>query len=152
MSQRMIKTAFVHLLWASSCVCASLSLAAGPVPVAGLASPAPAPAVAPAASAPAKTYTVVAGDNLDKVVRQQYPNSPLRPDILKDAVMQQNPSAFTKGSNKMLMVGYQLTVPDHQELLRKHMPALGGAPAAAAEAANAGQANADQRRNWIRYP
>jgi Tfp pilus assembly protein FimV len=102
-------------------------------------------AAQPAAETPAKSsYVVKAGDTLDKVVRAAFPNSPLRPDLLRDEITRLNPSAFTKGSPKVLMAGAQLQLPEHEALLSKHL--------GKAAAGNSTDTGADARRHWVRYP
>ena len=104
------------------------------------------PAMAqPGAEAGSKhSYVVKSGDTLDKVVRAAFPNSPLRPDLLRDEITRLNPAAFTKGSPKLLMAGANLQLPEHDALLGKHLgkPASGGSADTGSEA----------RRHWVRYP
>lgn len=118
--------------WAvSACVCLGL--------LAGVTSS----AAEPGAEAPPKSaYVVKSGDTLDKVVRSAYPNSPLRPDLLREEIVRLNPSAFTKGSPKVLMAGANLQLPDHDALLGKHLVKAGAS-------ADTGP---DARRHWVRYP
>ncbi|MEY4075536.1 MAG: hypothetical protein RJA29_2893, partial [Pseudomonadota bacterium] len=74
------------------------------------------PSAEPASKA---SYLVKPGDTLDKVVRTAFPNSPLRPDLLRDEITRLNPAAFTKGSPKVLMAGANLQLPEHDALLSK---------------------------------
>jgi hypothetical protein len=98
----------------------------------------------PAAEAASKSgYVVKPGDTLDKVVRSAFPNSPLRPDLLRDEVARLNPAAFTKGSNKVLMAGASLQLPGHDALLSKHLAKAAGGNA---------DTGVDARRQWVRYP
>ncbi len=108
---------------------------------------------ADAVSAPGNTYKVKPGDTLDKVIRQQMSGSPFRTDILRDAMVSQNPGAFVKGSPKILLAGAVLQLPDQEALMRKHLPAATTATAAteAGDASSAERAVAT-RRNWVRYP
>ena len=103
------------------------------------------PVVVLAASPVPRTYQVVSGDTLDKVIRKTMPDSPLRPDVLRNAFIQSNPQAFTKSTPRALMAGAILNVPNHDELLRSFM----------AQGAR-GYANADMgmndRKNWVRFP
>ena len=100
-----------------------------------------------ATDAPAKSgYVVKAGDTLDKVVRQAYPNSPLRPDLLREEVVRMNPSAMTKGSPKVLMAGATLQLPSHESLLSKHLVKP------AADTASTLSTGSEARRHWVRYP
>jgi Tfp pilus assembly protein FimV len=117
------------------------------------AAPAVTLAVAPAGS----TYKVVSGDTLDKVVRHTMGDSPLKPELLRQAFMQQNPQAFTKSSPRALMVGAVLTVPNHDDILRLHMSQVKqGASAGAGRTMSTGYATTDmnmnERKNWVRFP
>jgi hypothetical protein len=85
------------------------------------------------------------GDTLDKVVRVAFPNSPLRPDLLRDEITRLNPAAFTKGSPKVLMAGANLQLPEHDALLSKH---LGKTPTSGGSA----DSGSETRRHWVRYP
>ena len=98
----------------------------------------------PAAEASSKAdYVVKSGDTLDKVVRTAFPNSPLRPDLLREEIVRLNPSAFTKGSPKMLMAGATLQLPAHDALLSKHLGKSSGGNA---------DTGFEARRHWVRYP
>ncbi len=106
---------------------------------------------APAAPASLK-YTVREGDTLDKVIRLNMGNSPLRIEILREAVIKQNPQAFSKGSNKVLLANAVITLPNHNELLQKQLMAvLPPAEPAAPPAATSSYAE-DRRKSWVRYP
>ena len=100
------------------------------------------PGAEPASKA---NYVVKPGDTLDKVVRAAFPNSPLRPDLLRDEITRLNPAAFTKGSPKVLMAGANLQLPEHDALLSKHL----GKPPTVSGSADTGS---DARRHWLRYP
>ncbi|NBY05003.1 MAG: hypothetical protein EBQ82_06345 [Betaproteobacteria bacterium] len=110
-------------------------------------------AVSPAAvaSAPAK-YTVREGDTLDKVIRMHMGNSPLRIEILREAVIQQNPQAFAKGSNKYLLANAVLTLPNHSELVQKQLAAVLPPAEPATPAASNSHYTEDRRKSWVRYP
>lgn len=64
-------------------------------------------------------YTSVKGDTVDKILQKFYPASPLRADVLRDALVQNNPKAFPKGNAKSLVIGSTLSLPDPLELSRK---------------------------------
>ncbi len=108
---------------------------------------------ADAVSAPGNTYKVKPGDTLDKVIRQQMSGSPFRTDILRDALVSQNPSAFVKGSPKILLAGAVLQLPDQEALMRKHFQPA-SVPAASPVVADhsVAERSAATRRNWVRYP
>jgi Tfp pilus assembly protein FimV len=95
----------------------------------------------------AKTYIVKPGDTLDKVVRTQLADSPLRADLLKEALVSQNPGAFVKGSNKVLLSGASLQLPNHEAILRKHL----NTPSTSPESTSAPD-HSQARRHWVRYP
>jgi Tfp pilus assembly protein FimV len=95
---------------------------------------APAKPAAKAPSAPARdlsglpemgNYITRKGDTVEKILQKFYPASPLRADVLRDALVQNNPTAFPKGSAKSLVIGSNLSLPDPLELSRKLlMPAM----------------------------
>ena len=70
-------------------------------------------------------YITRKGDTVEKILQKFYPASPLRADVLRDALLQNNPTAFPKGSAKSLVIGSNLSLPDPLELSRKLlMPAM----------------------------
>ena len=118
-----------------------------------------------------KTHTVVAGDTLDKVVKKYYANSPLKPEVLQDWVMVNNPKAFTKVKTKKLQPGTVLNLADQADLIYKLMPNAASkasaqvpnsppanplpAPVGGAAAHQSGSVQAlvePNKRNWVRYP
>jgi Tfp pilus assembly protein FimV len=129
----------------------------------------------------AGSYTTKAGDTLDKVLQKFYPNSPLRPDVLRDALVQNNPKAFAKGKPKQLVPGVTLSLPDAVELTKRLLPlnppvsgeavavipvgnAVPPASVVSTPAVPAGGGGAvahssghnvymqDAKRSWVRYP
>ena len=113
-----------------------------------------APVAALTASPSPRTYQVVSGDTLDKVIRKTMPDSPLRADILRNAFVQQNPQAFTKSPPRALMVGVVLNVPNHDDLLRSYMgPAAGGGNGYPRGGGySTADMNMNERKNWVRFP
>lgn len=113
------------------------------------------PVMAAAASPVSRTYQVMPGDTLDKVIRKTMPDSPLRSDILRNAFVQQNPQAFTKAPPRALMAGAVLNVPNHDDLLRSYM-VPGHAPGSSGWHRGGGYSTADmnmnERKNWVRFP
>jgi Tfp pilus assembly protein FimV len=128
------------------------------------------PAVQDMAAPVWKTHTVVAGDTLDKVVRKYYANSPLKPDVLRDWVVVNNPNAFIKPNSKKLQPGTVLNFADQAELIQKLMPSAVSkanvepnsppvnplpAPVGGAAAHQGGNFQAlvePNKRNWVRFP
>jgi len=117
-----------------------------------------------------KTHTVVAGDTLEKLVKKYYGNSPLKPEVLRDWVVVNNPKAFTKVNTKKLQPGTVLNLADQAELIQKLMPSAVSkatmepnsppanplpAPVGGAAAHQGGNFQAlvePNKRNWVRYP
>jgi Tfp pilus assembly protein FimV len=110
-----------------------------------------------------KTYDVVSGDTLDKVIRATMADSPFKIEILRTAFIQQNPQAFTKTPPRTLMAGSILTIPDHDNLVAMYLKSGKSAPAKNAMASNnnagpgsGGYATTDlnmnERKNWVRFP
>jgi Tfp pilus assembly protein FimV len=97
------------------------------------------------AAEPARTYNVVSGDTLDKVIRQTMSDSPFKIEVLRQAFIQQNPQAFTKGSSKVLMAGTVLKVPSQDDLMRR----VAGGNVKPVYGPDPGMM---ERKNWVRYP
>ena len=132
-------------LLACALTLAEPAFAADPSPTGGS-------AAAPAAASPgAVKYTVREGDTLDKVIRLHMGNSPLRIEILRDAVVKQNPHAFVKGSTKVLLANAVITVPNHNELLQKQLGSAMPVADPTPPAASTSMAE-DRRKTWVRYP
>ena len=121
-------------------------------------------------------YTTRKGDTVEKILQKFYPASPLRADVLRDALVQNNPKAFPKGNAKSLVIGSTLSMPDQAYITQKLLsppaaPALttvtasqSAVPVLAAPASPAGGGGAaahsaghnmgfqDSKRQWVRYP
>jgi len=115
-------------------------------------SPAGGSAAAQATASPgAVKYTVREGDTLDKIIRLHMGNSPLRIELLRDAVVKQNPHAFVKGSTKVLLAHAVITLPNHNELLQKQLGSAMPVADPTPPAASTSMAE-DRRKTWVRYP
>jgi len=124
-------------------------------------------------------YKVKAGDTVERIIQKFYASTPLRTEVLRQALVQNNPQAFVKGNPKSLLAGASLMLPEPAELVKKLMPTLvadnqsasnpGPASAQAmavsvspAHAAPQGGAAAHQaghnpspdinKRHWVRFP
>jgi len=124
-----------------------LALCSLPLLAVLLASPAPARATEASPAVPARIYITVAGDTLDRVVHKTLAHSPLKAELLRQALVQANPKVLPATGNPRLKPGTELYLPDHEALLRRTLePLLKPADA---------QANADtapDRRRWVRFP
>lgn len=128
------------------------------------------------------TYKVRAGDTVERIIQKFYASSPLRIDVLREALVQNNPKSFVKANPKSLLAGTTLSLPDQTELIKKLVPSLAAPevptpmPAPAQPASALSQANVvtpvnvppvggaaahqaghnpgmpDPKRNWVRYP
>ena len=125
------------------------------------------------------SYKTKAGDTLEKILSKFYPASPLRSELLRDAVIQNNPKAFPKGNAKSIVIGSTLSMPDQVHITQKLLsptaatelttvtasqsaapvsvvvatpasPAGGGG--AAAHSAGHNMGFQDSKRHWVRYP
>ena len=116
-----------------------------------------------------KTYDVVSGDTLDKVIRATMADSPLKIELLRTAFIQQNPQAFTKTPPRTLMAGSILTIPDHDSLVAMYLKSGKSAPPKNAQGSALGSnsstgstlgaggyattdLNMNERKNWVRFP
>jgi Tfp pilus assembly protein FimV len=125
---------------------------------AGVARAAPVPlSVGPAAGqvssgpAGARMQVVVRpGETLDRVIQRTLRDSPYRVELLRDAFVRLNRSAFPRGTPHWLMAGAVLQVPTAADLMSQVDPRWWPA-ATQAEPAHASSPQTD-RRNWVRYP
>lgn len=91
------------------------------------------------------------GDTLDKLVNAHLGKLPLRPDLLRQAVIQKNPGLFKDGKARPLVVGAQIVLPGIEELRRLLPPELSGLDGGAPEPVAANDP-IDPRKGWVRYP
>jgi Tfp pilus assembly protein FimV len=109
-----------------------------------------------AAEPAGKSYTVQAGDTIDKVIRQHLAESPLKIEVLRQALMQQNPQAFTQSTPRVLIAGAVLRMPSNEDLLRTQLGASGKASAPSGSTWAGGYStrdmNMNERKNWVRFP
>jgi Tfp pilus assembly protein FimV len=80
----------------------------------------------------ARNYTPKAGESLDRVIANTLADSPLKIELLRQAYVEQNPSAFFPGKAPQLRKNVVLTVPNPEQLRQKYLlPKPGGAAAPA---------------------
>jgi Tfp pilus assembly protein FimV len=132
-------------------------LAAGASPAPSSAPPSQAHAAPQAGAAPAtsahvsRVYVTVAGDTLDRVIRKTMADSPLKDDLLRQALIAANPKAFAAGRNSRLKPGTELKLPETHALLREILlPLL--SPTEVGSYFPPPPSTAEERRRWVRYP
>jgi Tfp pilus assembly protein FimV len=99
------------------------------------------------------------GETLDRVIARTLRDSPFRVEVLREAFMRLNRSAFPRGTPNSLLAGSTLVVPTPADVLAivdpqrqwSAPPAPAHAPAAVPARAATPALDTD-RRNWIRYP
>lgn len=95
-----------------------------------------------------RTYVTVAGDTPERVIQKTMADSPLKVEVLRQALVQANPQAIPAGRNPRLKAGTVLQLPDHGAVVRQVlMPLL-----PAADAAALSPDPAQERRRWVRFP
>jgi pilus assembly protein FimV len=110
---------------------------------------APVAPVQPAVVASGRTYKVLRGESLDKVIQKTMADSPLRIELLRNAFIELNPQAFPGGQASRMRASEELKVPDAVQLLRAVATPLletEDTPRAAAPT------SAEQQRRWVRFP
>lgn len=137
---------------ATGAATASARAAAGPTAVMAPMAPM-APMAQTASSAPVggRVQVVVRpGETLDRVIQRTMRDSPFRVEILRDAFVRLNRSAFPRGTPHWVLAGSVLHVPTPADLMAQVDPRWWPVPAQA-EGAQAMSPPTD-RRNWVRYP
>ena len=114
---------------------------------------APGPGTKPGASAkPADTtpgaIVIKRGDSLDTLVKKHLGHLPFKPDFLKQALVQKNPTAFKPPKNLAPIVGEKLQLPTAADYDRM----LHGNPPPPPPAAPVAEDVPDPRRGWVRFP
>lgn len=112
----------------------------------------PRPALAPSPAQPTpplRTYTPKAGESLDRVIANTLADSPLKIELLRNAYMELNPSAFVQGKVPQLRKNVVLTVPNPEQLLKKFLPPL---PSASAAQHPISTPSSEERWRWVQFP
>jgi Tfp pilus assembly protein FimV len=94
-----------------------------------------------------KNYKVMTGDTLDKVIHKTMPNSPLKVEVLRAAIIAQNEQAFIKGSSHYLIAGSMIKLPNQDELMSKYL-----SKDFKSNSISMANSEANERKNWIRFP
>jgi len=110
---------------------------------------APVAPVQAAVVASGRTYKVLRGESLDKVIQKTMADSPLRIELLRNAFIELNPQAFPGGQASRMRSTEPLNVPDSVQLLRAVATPLLETEDASRAAA---PASAEQQRRWVRFP
>jgi len=106
---------------------------------------------APADPSAGRVYVTVAGDNADRIVKKALAESPLKDDLLREALIQANPKVFTAGRNTRLKPGTSVTLPDTNAMLRQILlPVL--EPREVGAYFPPPPSSQEERRRWVRYP
>jgi len=106
------------------------------------------------------------GDTVERIVSRRLASLPFKQDILRKALVEKNPQAFTDTKKRKLKVGAVLQLPtldDFRNLFAPPADAMGGAmpmpggpmPAQAQPEPQPAQAQPeeeDPRKGWVRYP
>jgi len=101
------------------------------------------------ATEPGRSYVVARGDTLDRIIHKTMAQSPLRIELLREALAAANPQAIASVRNPRLKAGAVLQLPDHEALLRAAvLPLLPSVGMASHPTPN----DADNRKRWVRYP
>lgn len=112
--------------------------------------PRPAPALTPALSTQTiRNYTPKTGESLDRVIANTLADSPLKIELLRQAYIELNPSAFLQGKVPQLRKNVVLTVPNPEQLLKKFLPPM---PRDDATQHPALRSSSEERWRWVQYP
>jgi Tfp pilus assembly protein FimV len=107
------------------------------------------------------TYQVKAGDTLDKVIQKVWPDSLLKPEVLKQAIVEMNPNAMMRGNHKILMAGVTLNLPNEKQIIEAHLSKRDLASEHSQKDLKTFTSYPDQalntegaekRRHWVSYP
>jgi hypothetical protein len=102
------------------------------------------------ATDPARSYVVAPGDTLDRIIQKTMGQSPLKIELLREALAAANPQAIASVRNPRLKAGAVLQLPDHHALLRAAVQPL--LQPADMVSSHPTPNDADNRKRWVRYP
>ena len=99
------------------------------------------------------TVQVRPGETLDRILARTLGSAPVAAAVVRQAVVEMNPSAFVGGSPHRLISGSTLTLPSPQELSALSQGTVQAASRMNPEPTKTVEASAaEDRRNWVRYP
>lgn len=97
-------------------------------------------------------YTTKAGDNIERLMQNAMPNSPLSPAVLRKSLADLNPKTVTGKAGQKFKTGTAITLPDHGQLVRSQLEPFAAASHDTPARSGYSTGDASSRRNWIRYP
>jgi Tfp pilus assembly protein FimV len=102
-----------------------------------------------------RSYKPKNGESLDHVIAQTMADSPLKIELLRQAFINLNPTAFEPAKGKTpslrLRKGVSLTVPDSEQLLQAVVPPKAEL-ASSLQSANSALDIAIERKRWVHFP
>lgn len=93
-----------------------------------------------------KAYQVRSGDTLDRIIQKNMGNSPLKIEVLREAIVHANPQVFTHPGSYRIHAGQILQLPEMAQVVRSAVgPILQNSEVTS-------QNDEQARRRWVRYP
>ena len=96
-------------------------------------------------------YTTQKGDSLSSLARQQYKGSPLRLEVLRDAIASANPE-LAKRKTSVLRPGTKLVLPEHGWIMMQAVSLHLSAKELAQWLPPPEAIDATPKRDWVRFP
>lgn len=97
-----------------------------------------------------KVVQVAPGQSWDRLIKAHLASSPLKPEVLRELIIELNPGAVGPAPRRHPIAGARLALPSMEDQ-RIHAFGKGAASAANAHQDLGGDGGASARRNWIRY-
>jgi phage tail protein X len=96
-------------------------------------------------------YTTQKGDSLSSLARQQYKGSPLRLEVLRDAIASANPE-LAKRKTSVLRPGTKLVLPEHGWIMMQAVSPHLSAKELAQWLPPQEAIDTTPKRDWVRFP
>ena len=109
------------------------------------------PALAPSSEAAGATvtadgyYMIRRGDSLDRIIARVLPQTPVRKNILRQAIISANPHAFKRKNPNWMYAGKRIKLPDSDDIHK----VIFTQPSNKLDKAKAAR---DERKNWVHFP